>query len=647
MKPLLKILVVLGLVISIVMSNLTVAFSQQKNPLGQYATIKDYEKATGKKITKFSEAPMLSELVKQGKLPPVEKRLPEEPAVVEPIEEIGQYGGTWRRGLLGVADSMGYRYLVYDPIVRWSREGIKVIPNLAKSWKIIDEGRTYIFSIRKGVKWSDGQTFTADDIIFWYEDIVLNKELTPAFPAWLTVAGEPCKIEKVDTYTVKISFKEPYPLFLEYLAFQGEIFAPAHYLKQFHPKYTSKDSVDAETKKAGFQYWYQFFVQRNNYFLNPDRPVLSAWKVTRSFPNDPMIAERNPYYWKVDTVGNQLPYIDRITCALLSNTEMVLMKALSGEIDMQFRHLSPANFTLLMENREKGNYRVIPAVSVGISAAIYFNMNCKDPILRKIFEDRRFRIALSVAIDRDTINQLCYSGLLKPIQATSTSYDPMWTKEIGESYIKYDPNQANKLLDAMGLNKRDKDGYRLRPDGKVLELVIENYDAPDVYELVASFWNKVGIKTAVKTLERSLWTTRVTAGEHQIAGYAVGGLLWQIDPLWYIPVSRYTYWAPLYGLWYESGGKSGEKPPNEIFRLIELYEKFKITLSENRRILIGREILRIHSKNLWMIGILGEMKRPTVVKNNFRNFPASLFDDYRMQCEGKLNPEQFFIKESK
>lgn len=223
----------------------------------------------------------------------------------------------------------------------------------------------------------------------------------------------------------------------------------------------------------------------------------------------------------------------------------------------------------------------------------------------------------------------------------------MWTKEIGNSYIQYDPNQANKLLDSIGLNKRNKEGYRLRPDDKVLELTIECYDSVDVYNLVASFWNKVGIKTAVKLEERSLWTTRVTGGEHQVAGYAIGGLLWEIDPLWYIPVSEFTYWAPLYGIWYKTGGKSGEKPSGEILRLIELYDKFVTTVSEGKRLLIGREILRIHSKNLWMIGLLGEMPRPTVVKNNFRNVPPVIFDDYRMQCEGKLNPEQFYIKQSR
>ncbi|HOP56517.1 MAG TPA: ABC transporter substrate-binding protein, partial [bacterium] len=333
--------------------------------------------------------------------------------------------------------------------------------------------------------------------------------------------------------------------------------------------------------------------------------------------------------------------------SLSSNPEVVLMKALNGEIDMQFRHLGSSDFTLLLSNRDKGNYRVLKAVFPGIAAATYFNMNCKDQVLRKIFEDRRFRIALSLAIDRNTINQLFYNGLLKPLQATSVSYDPMWTKEIGESYIEYNPGQANKMLDSMGLTKRDKDGYRLRPDGKPLELTIEVYGNTDVYDLVASFWSKVGIKTVVKSEERSLWTVRVTGGEHQVAGYAVEGLLWQIDPGRYVPLSEFTYWAPLYGLWYATQGKSGEKPPQEILRLIELYEKFVSTPSEKARTLIGRDILRVHSRNLWMIGILGELPRPLVVNNNFRNVPTDVFDDYRMQCEGKLNPEQFFIKSSK
>jgi len=643
----LNLLLVLCLCAFLIAGGISPAFSQQKNRSGQYASIKEYQKAIGKKISRFNEAPQLAKLVEQGKLPSVEKRLPQEPAVVEPVEEIGEYGGTWRRSLLGVSDSMGYRYLVYDPIVRWSREGLKVIPNVAERWRVLDGGKTYVFYIRKGIKWSDGQPFTADDIMFWYNDILLNKDITPVFPAWLRVGDTPCKVEKIDDYTVRFSFKDVYALFLENLAFQGEVFAPAHYLKQFHPKYTSAEKLEAEAKRLGFQSWVQLFAQKNSYFLEPDRPVISAWKVTRAFPGDPMIAERNPYYWKVDTEGNQLPYIDRILCSLSSNPEVVLMKALNGEIDMQFRHLGSSDFTLLLSNRDKGNYRVLKAVFPGIAAATYFNMNCKDQVLRKIFEDRRFRIALSLAIDRNTINQLFYNGLLKPLQATSVSYDPMWTKEIGESYIEYNPGQANKMLDSMGLTKRDKDGYRLRPDGKPLELTIEVYDNTDVYDLVASFWSKVGIKTVVKSEERSLWTVRVTGGEHQVAGYAVEGLLWQIDPGRYVPLSEFTYWAPLYGLWYATQGKSGEKPPQEILRLIELYEKFASTPSEKARTLIGRDILRVHSRNLWMIGILGELPRPLVVNNNFRNVPADVFDDYRMQCEGKLNPEQFFIKSSK
>ena len=240
----------------LVIGVITSAFPQQKNPLGQYATLTEYEKATGKKVTKFNEAPVLAELVKQGKLPPVEKRLPDEPAVVEPVEEIGQYGGTWRRAALSPTDTQIQERLGYEPLVRWARDGKTLIPNLCTSWKIGEGGRVYTFYLRKGVKWSDGEPFTADDIIFWYEDVLLNKELTPTFPKWLTVEGSPAKVEKVDTYTVRFRFPRPYSLFLDYLAGpEGpgpNLFNyPRHYMRQYHPKYTSKEKLDTMVKEAG------------------------------------------------------------------------------------------------------------------------------------------------------------------------------------------------------------------------------------------------------------------------------------------------------------------------------------------------------------------------------------------------------------
>jgi peptide/nickel transport system substrate-binding protein len=471
-------LLILSLV-SLAFINLAVA-QQKATSVIVYNNIQDYQKATGKKIDKFNEAPMLADLVKQGKLPPVEQRLPQEPLVVAPLEEIGQYGGTWRRAAVGVSDvGIINSRITYENLVRWSADGKKVVPNVATKWKIEDGGKTFTFYLRKGIKWSDGQPFTAEDIVFWYKEVLLNKDLTPTVATWLTAGGKPCKIEKVDTYTFRVSFEQPNPLFLINICKSGgnQFFLPKHYGKQFHIKYAPKEELEKKVKDAGFQFWYQLFdakVSNSNAWLqNPELPVLQPWRNTTLPTATTMIFERNPYYWKIDPAGNQLPYIDRIAHTLVENREVITMKAVSGEIDMQTRHISLPDYTLLMENRAKGNYRVLNwKQGVGSDVMICLNQNVKDPVLRKIFEDRRFRQALSIAINRDEIWKLIYLGMGKPRQCSLISgvafYDPEWEK----MWAEYDPKKANELLDKIGLNKRDRDGFRLRPDGKTLALTI-------------------------------------------------------------------------------------------------------------------------------------------------------------------------------
>ncbi|MBC7321369.1 ABC transporter substrate-binding protein, partial [bacterium] len=307
----------------------------------QYNSPADYEKATGKKITRFSEAPALAELVKQGKLPPVEKRLPEKPLVIVPVEEVGKYGGSWRMAMRGRADTpLLSRQVGYEGLVIIDPDLANVLPGVAENWKIGGNGRIFTFYIRKGIKWSDGHLFTADDIMFWYKDIILNKELTPVIPSWLTSEGEVVKVEKIDTYTVRFTFKKPNGLFLPYFATGAgrSVLVPSHYLKQFHVNYTSKDKLNELVKKEGLNTWIDLFNNKNNFWMNPDLPVVFAWKVTTPLGvSTRVVFERNPYYWKIDTEGNQLPYIDRLVVDVVENIEVMKMKALNGEIDMQSR----------------------------------------------------------------------------------------------------------------------------------------------------------------------------------------------------------------------------------------------------------------------------------------------------------------------
>ncbi|MCX7795740.1 MAG: ABC transporter substrate-binding protein, partial [bacterium] len=451
-----KVLLLSLICVSLILSVIPFVFAQKVPTPFEYNTLLDYQKMTGKKITRFNEAPMLAELVKQGKLPPVEKRLPQEPKIIVPVEEIGQYGGSLNRAWLGPADNFGPRRLMVEQIIQFNADGSKIIPNIAKKWDVSKDSKVFTFYLRKGIKWSDGQPFTADDILFVYEDVLMNKELTPSMPYWLTINGKPVKVEKVDDYTVKFVFPESYGLFLYQFADKSaDLYAPKHYLKQFHPRYTPKEELDKKVKEAGYDVWYKLFQAKTSawWVNNLDYPTIWAWKAINSPTEQRFIMERNPYYWKIDTAGNQLPYIDRIVNIYASDINMVNFKAATGEIDFQWRHITLDNYTLFMENREKGNYRVLKWRGArGANPVIYLNYSCKDPVLRTLFNNDKFRKALSIAINREEINQLVYHGLGIPRQASLISgvfaYSPEWEK----AWAEYDPKKANAMLDEIGLS---------------------------------------------------------------------------------------------------------------------------------------------------------------------------------------------------
>ncbi len=655
MKGFLSVFISVVLVASLSLGVVSISFAKEaKSGPEVYATPQEYQEVSGKKISRYNEAPTLKILVGQKKLPSIEKRLPNEPLVIDPIEEIGKYGGTLKKVIRGPANSYSWTVTSSEYLLRWQwKDGkLVVVPNIAKKWEVSEGGKVYTFYLRKGMKWSDGEPFTADDIMFWYEDIILNKDLTPSIPSWLIVGGKPGKIEKLDDYTVRFVFEKPYAILPEFLAFDGTVFAPKHYLKQFHPKYTSEETLDRITKEAKFDYWYQLFGNKNSSFRNPDIPVISAWKVTTPLPALRMIAERNPYYWKVDIRGNQLPYIDRVTFEDISDLEVITMRTLNGEFDMlDFEQAPFGNYTIYMENKEKGDYRVLRWIETNI-LSVYVNQNVKDPVLRKIFEDRRFRMALSYAINREEINALFFNGMGRIAQPVGGPGDPYFKEDFGKTAIEYNVKEANRLLDEMGLTKRDREGYRLRPDGKTLSVTIETWDAgyvanvEDLYQMIVNSWKDIGVKAAVKVQERSLWYKRaVGTGEVDLPGFACALVNWVLDyGLWYVPTSGSTYFAPLYGVWYATGGQGGEEPTGDIRRLQILYDQLKSTMDKKEQLRIGQEILSIHDKNLYIIGTVQAGFRPMVVKNKLRNVLEAAPADWRNKGDLIIWPEQMFFK---
>ena len=267
--------------------------------------------------------------------------------------------------------------------------------------------------------------FTADDFVFWYEDILLNEELTPTVPRWMRdPLGELVVLEKVDDYTIRFVSPNPYGLFIQILAGPsggGLTDYPRHYLEQFHPKYADADELAQAVKDASFENWTQLFGQKRNW-QNPEQPHIWAWQPTRVPPDIPVLCERNPYYWKVDPEGNQLPYIDAVHFDIVENADLLNLKAVAGEIDMQFRHLLWTNYPLFIENAEAGDYRVMRwTLAEGSNVLLLLNHNHQDPVLRELIENRDFRIALSLGINRSEINELAFQGFGEPRQAALSS----------------------------------------------------------------------------------------------------------------------------------------------------------------------------------------------------------------------------------
>lgn len=615
-----------------------------------YVTPQAYQKATGEKIIKFNEAPMLREQVATGELPPVEERLPEEPFVVVPADEVGQYGGTMRQVHTGPgADAvLGVSKLMEEFPLKYSPDLLQIEPNIFKSWEISDDASTFVFHLRKGMKWSDGHPFTADDFVFWYEGIALNKELNPAGITVMKIGGEMGVIEKVDDYTIKVSFSAPYGLFMEKLCrFRPPPFAPKHYLERFHPDYTSLSELNETLKKTGFTDWITLFVAKRTWWavINPECPTICAWQAMNEITEPVNYLVRNPYFWKVDTQGNQLPYIDRINRFLVGDMEAKALKVIAGEVDWEHGEslgYTAGKIATLKRYEEKGGYRVIPAqYSQNTFGVVYFNYSNKDPILREIFWDKRFRIALSIAMDRDEVNEIVFRGAYFPGQLrpdVGSRYDN--TLPQFHHYTQYDPQLANRLLDAMGLQWDKDHKVRLRPDGKPLNLVVivNTERGPfmtDMTEMYKTYWAEIGVNVVVKPLTSQFWAERSNASEHELAvgQFNMGGMRPTLSGARgdVVPLSPTWTINPKWGEWCVTNGTKGEEPPEDVKRLYELQKEYLREADADKRATIDREIYLIHSTNVWALGglkvALGNIYN--VFSARLRNIPKIQSPEYQ------------------
>lgn len=621
-----------------------------------YNSPADYEAASGEKIAAYAEAPELAEAVAKGDLPPVADRLPLEPIVIKPEEAIGKYGGPMQMAITGQNEARNEvgSYFTIEPLTIHSPQG-EIIPNVATSWEWSDDYKTLQLHLREGIKWSDGVPFTADDIMFWWEDIVLNTDLTPTPHTLLTRGGQLAELTKIDDYTIQFVFAEPYALFTTYLGSWGfprtdPTNNPKHYLSQFHTKYGDAAEIEKLMKEASFDTWVDFFKQKNS-VDNPDRPTISAW-IPQELPPQPVqVHKRNPYYWKVDSAGNQLPYISEIRHTRTADPEATLLKIIAGDLD--FAGAGSTNLSLLADNKEAGDYRFAYADWMpNAFCNIMFNYNSPDPVKNALYNDVRFRRALSVAINRDEIIKLIYKGGVFASQVAPLRGEPYHGEsELFQSYTQFDPDLANQLLDEIGLTARDGEGFRLGADGNELLLIIYATTAwpaetAEVMEIVKGHWAEVGIKAIVTPEAGQLWGTRHNAGEHDLSsrGAHFGG--GPVHPT----LNANTFalsgwqWAPEWAKWLDTQGAEGVEPPDDVKRLREIREQILGEPDEAKRNELMQEVFQIQMDNLWSIGIVvddpkfGQLR---VVKNRLRNVVTwSISGEWY-----PMAPAQWFINE--
>jgi len=582
-----------------------------------------------------AQSPMLAERVAKGELPPLEQRLPSPPyntRFTQPYQSPGKYGGDL---VMLMGRSKDVRLMVVYGYARLVGYNLKYefVPDVLESFEV-EEDRRFTFHLRKGHRWSDGHPFTAEAFRYYWEDIANNTDLA-AFgpPPVLLVDGQPPEFEVIDETTVRYTWHKPNPYFLPALAGARPetIFAPGHYLKQFHARYTDIATLEELASKEGRRNWASVHIARFRPYknINPELPTLQPWVNTTEPPSQRFVFVRNPFFHRVDPEGLQLPYIDRVILDI-ADGKLIPAKTGAGESDLQARHLNFSDYTFLKKSEKRTHHKVLLwNTTLGSHIALFPNLNVQDPVWRGLVRDVRFRRALSLAINRNEINQVIYYGFAREGNDTVFPDSPMFKSEYLTAWAEFNLKKANALLDEVGLDKRDDEGLRLLPDGRPLEIIVEtageSTEQVDVLELISSSWRKAGIKLFSKPLQREVFRNRIYSGETLMSVW--GGLenglpTPDMSPSDLAPTRQDQYQWPKWGQYHETGGKVGEAPDLPAAeKLMELNSQWLTSSSTAERKRIWQLMLDIRADEAFTIGIVSGVPQPVVINHKLRNIP--------------------------
>ena len=621
--------------------------------------------------TTFKEAPQFAELVSAGKLPPVAERIGSDPLVIKPVHETGEYGGIWRRGFSGPADKWnGYRCCTgTDHVLYWDYTGSTPVPNIAKGWDSNTDGKSFTLLLREGMKWSDGQPFTADDFVFWYEHMHNNEELVPVKTSYFTTENGAGTLEKIDDYTIKVTFLDPYYLFIDVLAgathlgghaYQGPsargMFAPAHYMQQFHPAFVEKADLDAMVLDEGLDNWVNLFKAKNDWALNPDLPVVTPWKTTIPITESTWVLERNPYSIWVDTDGNQLPYIDKVILTVFENLEVHNLRAVAGEYDMQARHVDIQKVPVFIENQEKGQYKLyLDPGDYGSDMQVKINKSFEDdPEIGELLRNVDFRRALSLGTNREQISETFFLGIAPPRSVAPVPSNECYPgKEYETKWHTHDPAQANQLLDGLGYTDMDGNGIRLRKDGKgpliitVTTLGGQFVQYTQIMEAIKEQWADIGVSLNVSEVERSLAGQIYRANQQQLSAWNNDGSEHMFTfPGHIFPFATGSSGGTLNGLWFQTNGADGMEPPAYLKQMMANWRK-GFSVPREERIALCKEVWRLAVDNVNNIGIVGPGPASMgvrIAKTDLGNMPSRHFNSPDVKTPGISRPVTFYWK---
>ncbi|MDE0416083.1 MAG: ABC transporter substrate-binding protein [bacterium] len=599
------------------------------------------------------EVPWLAARVVAGDLPPLDERLPDEPLVVDDGRAIGDYGGDWNMLISRSKDTRILAVFGYARLIGYDG-AFTLVPDLLDSFTV-EDGRIFTFRLRHGHRWSDGHPFTSEDFRYWWEDVAGNPELSPSGPPTVMRAGGALPLfEVISDEVVRYTWPAPNPDFLPALAGAAPLFIyrPAHYMKRFHADHGDGEAIERQAAEVGKPGWASLHNSLDNLyrFDNPDLPTLQPWAITNEAPAQRFIAERNPFFHKVDARGRQLPYIDRVVMTVV-DSKLIPLKTWAGEADLQVRGLAFNDYTFLKEGEEHNDYRVrLWQTARGSQLALYPNLNVADPVWRTVLRDLRFRRALSLAINRHEINQVIYFGLGIEGQNTVLPASPLYRAEFRDAWARFDLEEANRLLDDMGLAVDD--GMRLLPDGRPLEVIVEtageNPEETDILELIHDSWAAAGIKLYPKPLQREVLRNRIFAGKTVMAmwfGNENGVPVADMSPGEFAPTTQQLLMWPRWGQYHETSGAAGEPIDMEApRRLMDLYSAWRTSRTSDERRAIWEEMLELYCDGVYSIGLVAGILQPLAVSNRMRNVPEEAIYNWDPGAQlGVWQPDTFFF----